>query len=49
MAALNQWGGPMPDGGLMAMGDGTVRTFPYSTVLTNLLQAEDNTPVDLTP
>ena len=31
---LGSWGGPFPQGGLMAMGDGTVRMFPYS--LTNL-------------
>jgi hypothetical protein len=24
------WGGPFPQGGLMCMGDGTVRMFPYS-------------------
>jgi hypothetical protein len=26
----NTWGGPFSQGGLMAMGDGTVRMFPYS-------------------
>jgi prepilin-type N-terminal cleavage/methylation domain-containing protein len=25
------WGGPFPHGGLMAMGDATVRVFPYTT------------------
>jgi len=29
-ATLNQWGGPFAQGGLMGMGDGTVRMFPYS-------------------
>lgn len=28
---LGSWGGPFPGGGLMAMCDGTVRTFPYHT------------------
>jgi prepilin-type N-terminal cleavage/methylation domain-containing protein len=27
---LNAWGGPFSQGGLMGMGDGTVRLFPYS-------------------
>jgi len=26
----NLWGGPFPQGGLMGMGDGTVRMYPYS-------------------
>lgn len=28
---LGSWGGPFPQGGLMAMGDGTVRMFRYDT------------------
>ncbi len=28
---IGNWGGPYPTGALMAMGDGTVRMFPYST------------------
>ena len=28
---VGDWGGPFPQGGLMAMGDATVRTFPYNT------------------
>jgi prepilin-type N-terminal cleavage/methylation domain-containing protein len=28
---IGSWGGPFPQGGLMAMGDGTVRMFPYGT------------------
>jgi prepilin-type N-terminal cleavage/methylation domain-containing protein len=27
---LGSWGGPLPQGALMGMGDGTVRLFPYS-------------------
>ncbi len=27
---IGSWGGPFPQGGLMAMCDGTVRMFPYS-------------------
>jgi hypothetical protein len=27
---IGSWGGPFPQGGLMAMGDATVRMFPYS-------------------
>jgi len=29
-AAINAWGGPYPQGGLMGMCDATVRMFPYS-------------------
>ena len=29
-ANSNQWGGPFSQGGLMGMGDGTVRLFPYN-------------------
>ena len=28
---IGSWGGPFPNGALMAMGDATVRLFPYST------------------
>ena len=28
---VGSWGGPFPVGGLMAMGDGAVRIFPYNT------------------
>jgi prepilin-type N-terminal cleavage/methylation domain-containing protein len=45
--ALNQWGSPMSDGGLMALGDGTVRVVPYQTPLTNLLGPDDGISVDL--
>jgi Protein of unknown function (DUF1559) len=31
-ATVNAWGSPFAQGGLMAMCDGTVRSFPYSTV-----------------
>ncbi len=31
MPAVGSWRGPFPAGGLMGMGDGTVRTFPYQT------------------
>ena len=27
---LGSWGGPFSQGGLMCMGDGTVRMFPYA-------------------
>ncbi len=43
----NQWGSPIPNGGLMAMGDGTVRLFPYSTPLANFLTADDGNAVEL--
>ncbi len=45
--ALNQWGSPMTEGGLMAMGDGTIRVFPYQVPLTNYLKPDDNIAVDL--
>jgi prepilin-type N-terminal cleavage/methylation domain-containing protein len=44
---VNQWGSPMPEGGMMAMGDGTVRTFPYSTSLQNFLNPSDGAAVTL--
>jgi prepilin-type N-terminal cleavage/methylation domain-containing protein len=28
---IGSWGGPLPQGALMGMGDGSVRLFPYST------------------
>jgi prepilin-type N-terminal cleavage/methylation domain-containing protein len=43
----NQWGSPMPEGGLMALADGTVRLFPYSVPLTNFLLPSDGNSVDL--
>jgi hypothetical protein len=43
----NQWGSPMPEGGLMAMADGAVRIFPYATPLTNFLLPDDGNPVEL--
>jgi len=43
----NQWGSPIAAGGLMAMGDGSVKLFPYSTPLTNFLRADDGNPVNL--
>jgi prepilin-type N-terminal cleavage/methylation domain-containing protein len=30
---ISSWGGPFAQGGLMGMGDATVRMFPYTTVL----------------
>jgi len=33
--AIIPWGGPFPQGGLMGMGDGTVRMFPYSMSSSN--------------
>jgi len=30
-ATVNNWGGPFPQGSAMAMGDATVRFFPYTT------------------
>jgi prepilin-type N-terminal cleavage/methylation domain-containing protein len=46
-ATSNQWGSPLPDGGLMAMCDGTVRLFPYSLPLTNFLTPNDGNTVTL--
>lgn len=43
----NQWGGPLSEGGLMAMADGTVLLFPYSTPLTNFLRTDDGQSVTL--
>jgi len=36
------WGGPFPQGGLMGMGDATVRLFPYSLVQGGSLTAATN-------
>jgi len=46
-ASSNQWGSPMSEGGLMALADGSVRLFPYSTPLNNFLRGNDGNPVDL--
>ncbi len=43
----NQWGSPMVEGGLMAMCDGTVRIFPYATLLTDFLLPDDGSTVEL--
>jgi len=43
----NQWGGPTVEGGLMAMADGSVRLFPYSTSLQNFLTPADGAAVEL--
>ena len=43
----NQWGSPMPGGGLMAMADGAVRIYPYATPLTDFLLPDDGNPVEL--
>ena len=43
----NQWGSPMSDGGLMAMGDGTVVMFPYQTSLADFLTPDDGRAVTL--
>jgi len=45
--ALNQWGSPMSEGGLMAMADGSVHLVLYSMPLTNLLNPNDGVVVDL--
>ncbi len=47
LATTSQWGSPMPDGGLMAMADGTVRTFSYGVNLQNFLLPIDNNSVNL--
>lgn len=46
-ATSNQWGSPIPDGGLMALADGTVRQFPYSMSLANFLTPTDGATVTL--
>ena len=43
----NQWGGPLSEGGLMALADGAVIMFPYSVPLTNFLKPDDGNPVTL--
>jgi hypothetical protein len=45
--ASNQWGSPLPNGGLMAMADGSVRLIPYTVPLTNLLRIDDGQVVNL--
>jgi len=44
--ALNQWGSPMDDGGLMAMADGSVRMIRYNVPLTNYLKPDDGGNVE---
>ena len=34
-AGIGQWGGPFPHGGLFVMGDGSVRTIPYTANVFN--------------
>jgi prepilin-type N-terminal cleavage/methylation domain-containing protein len=46
-SAFSQWGSPLQEGGLMATADGAVRLFPYTTPLTNFLQASDGQTVNL--
>ena len=46
-ATSNQWGSPMSEGGLMAMGDGTVRIFNFTVPLANFLTPDDENPVGL--
>jgi hypothetical protein len=45
--AVNQWGSPMAEGGLMAMADGSVHLFPYSTSLQYFLTPNDGVAVTL--
>ncbi len=40
-AAVNQWGSPMPEGGLMGMADGSVRLVTYGTPLRAMLIPDD--------
>jgi prepilin-type N-terminal cleavage/methylation domain-containing protein len=44
---VDQWGSPLAEGGLMAMADGTVRLFPYTTALGSLLPPDDGATVEL--
>lgn len=46
-STANQWGSPMSNGGLMAMADGTVRLFPYTSPLSNFLKPNDGNAVVL--
>jgi len=41
----NQWGSPLSEGGLMAMADGSVKLFPYTTPLIDFLKANDGVSV----
>ena len=45
--AVNQWGSPMTEGGLMAMADGSVHIFPYSTSLQYFLTPNDGVDVQV--
>jgi prepilin-type N-terminal cleavage/methylation domain-containing protein len=47
VSGINQWGSPMSEGGLMAMADGTVRLFPYTTSLQSFLTPNDGAAVTL--
>ncbi len=38
VSSSNQWGSPSPEGGLMAMADGSVRFLLYSTPLPYFLK-----------
>jgi prepilin-type N-terminal cleavage/methylation domain-containing protein len=40
-ATSNQWGSPLPNGGLMALCDGSVHLFPYTTSLQSFLLPDD--------
>jgi hypothetical protein len=43
---IGSWGGPFPQGALMGMGDGTVRTFPYGMQnFSSFLTPTGNEPV----
>jgi hypothetical protein len=41
------WGGPFPEGSLMGMADGGVRTFPYSFVGGVIADGEISPPLDV--
>lgn len=46
-STANQWGSPLTAGALMALADGSVRLFPYSTPLATFLQPADGGLVPL--
>jgi len=46
-ATSSQWGSPMSEGGLMAMGDGTVRLLPYSISMAGVLLPDDGAIVEI--
>jgi prepilin-type N-terminal cleavage/methylation domain-containing protein len=46
-ATSNQWGSPMAEGALMALADGSVHMFRYSTNLTPFLLPTDGAQVDV--